>query len=69
LICLVNVQHDCANAQCTSTFLRSTQQECCNTGRKTVQVGVHSKQPLFLLNTRSVHNYQYIADVLPAALK
>lgn len=68
VLCAANVHHDCASSGCTNVRHAPAHQERIQT---TVQRSFisHNATPKFLLNTRSIHNYQYIAQAIPSSIK
>lgn len=67
---MVNTQHDCHHAQCSSTQEESVRQEreLSAKTRLTVRHN-HPEDDRYLLNTRSIHNYAEIAAAVPDDLR
>ncbi|KAF8593559.1 hypothetical protein BDV93DRAFT_420643, partial [Ceratobasidium sp. AG-I] len=59
LVCEVNLQHDCYHSGCKSDRLAPILEEREATSRTRAQVS-HSNTTHFILNTQSLHNYEYI---------
>ncbi|OBZ77222.1 hypothetical protein A0H81_02596, partial [Grifola frondosa] len=68
VLCVANVQHDCATACCPTTGTARVRQERAETTRMRPQVK-HNPEPRYLLNTFSLHNYSTIAAAIPDHLK
>lgn len=60
---MANVQHNCRHAKCTADGKESLRQERETTSRARSVVR-HRDQVNFVLNTHSLHNYQYIRHAL-----
>ena len=67
VLCVVNVQHDCASAGCAQTTNEAIRQEreVSASTRKIIQ---HTKTNMYILNTYSIHNYKDIRDAIPQEL-
>ena len=67
-MCCVNIQHDCERASCTGTIEQPVRQERQATAlrRSLIQ---HTDSRSYLLNIFSIHNYAYIASVVPTSLE
>lgn len=68
LICVVNVQHDCATYQCHDNAQEVLQQEREDTTRTRTVVS-HKEDKTFILNLHAVHNCSYLQQALPTALQ
>ncbi|KAI0316168.1 hypothetical protein OF83DRAFT_1036908, partial [Amylostereum chailletii] len=69
LMCSVNLQHDCVKSQCSRRLHAvETHQERSGTSR-THNVINHVCSKHFVLNTYSLHNYQFIARLIPSHLQ
>ena len=68
VVCCVNIQHDCERASCTGTIEQPVRQERQATAlrRSLIQ---HTDSRSYLLNIFSIHNYAYIASVVPTSLE
>lgn len=67
VICVVNVQHDCASAECAKTTNEAIRQER-EVSMATRKILRHSETNMYILNTHSIHNYRDIHGALPADL-
>ncbi|KAI5983205.1 hypothetical protein EDD15DRAFT_2111406, partial [Pisolithus albus] len=67
VICAVNVQHDCIISCCTSTRTVLEKQERSITSR-TKDLINHAPTNAYIINTSSLHNYQWIKAVVPSTL-
>ncbi|KAF8425723.1 hypothetical protein L210DRAFT_3319884, partial [Boletus edulis BED1] len=68
VVCTVNVQHDCMTACCGSTRAVFEQQERLLSSRTKVLVD-HVPTNAYLLNTYSLHNYQWIISAIPISIR
>jgi len=68
VLCTVNVQHDCAASRCNEVQMIQECQEHLITTR-TKDIVNHKPTNAYLLNIHALHNYQYIASVLPPSLR
>ncbi|KAG2148962.1 hypothetical protein DEU56DRAFT_690332, partial [Suillus clintonianus] len=68
IICIVNLQHNCIDSQCTDTLQQHVHQERIETSR-TKPIIRHKSTPNFLLNAYSLHNYTYIHLVVSKTLR
>src|SRR6266576_1137853 len=68
VVCCVNVQHDCEQANCTSTIERPVLQErqAAALRRSLIE---HTDSRSYVLNVFSIHNYTYIASIVPTSLE
>ncbi|EJF55583.1 hypothetical protein DICSQDRAFT_17584, partial [Dichomitus squalens LYAD-421 SS1] len=68
LICVINVQHDCWRAKCSSDGKRTVRQEREDTSRSRPVVS-HANSELYIVNTQALHNQRWIRVALPTHLK
>ncbi|KAG1736269.1 hypothetical protein EDD22DRAFT_745936, partial [Suillus occidentalis] len=68
IICVVNLQHNCVDSQCTDTISQPVRQERLETSR-TKPIIRHKSTPHYFFNAYSIHNYDHIHLVLPEALR
>jgi len=68
VICVVNVQHDCVTSCCNSTRTVFEQQERLLSSRTKVLVN-HTPTNAYVLNTHSLHNYQWILSAIPTSIR
>ncbi|KAG2120870.1 uncharacterized protein F5147DRAFT_563279, partial [Suillus discolor] len=68
IICIVNLQHNCINSQCTDTLEQHVRQEWIETSRTKPTIR-HKSTPHFLVNAYSLHNYAHIHLVIPETLR
>jgi len=64
LLCIINVQHDCAQFSCKVTGTKQIEQEHVETNQ-TKCVIAHKEATQFILNLASLHNYQHLQEYLP----
>lgn len=67
-MCCINVQHDCERASCTGTIEQPVRQERQATALRHSLIQ-HTDSRSYLLNIFSIHNYAYIASVVPTSLE
>ncbi|KAG1720090.1 hypothetical protein EDB19DRAFT_1604290, partial [Suillus lakei] len=67
IICVVNLQHNCLDSQCTDIHQKPVRQERIDTSRTRATVK-HQPTPNFFLNVYSIHNYDHIQRVVPDTL-
>ncbi|TBU51623.1 hypothetical protein BD310DRAFT_791607, partial [Dichomitus squalens] len=68
IICIINVQHDCSRAECTSDGKQTIRQEREDTSQSRPVVS-HKTIPLYVLNMQALHNHRWIRLALPNHLK
>ncbi|KAJ8583171.1 hypothetical protein M405DRAFT_722199, partial [Rhizopogon salebrosus TDB-379] len=66
--CMVNLQHNCIDSQCTDTLQQTVCQERIETFR--TKPIIHHKSTLnYFVNAYSIHNYDHIRLVIPETLR
>ncbi|KAG2346414.1 hypothetical protein BDR05DRAFT_878375 [Suillus weaverae] len=68
IICVVNLQHNCVDSQCTDTISQPVRQEWLETSC-TKPIIQHKSTPHYFINAYSIHNYDHIHLALPEALR
>jgi len=68
IICVVNIQHDCATQGCTADARQALRQEREDTSR-TRAVIRHRDTTMFIVNMHSIHNRQYLKKAIPTSLQ
>ncbi|KAG2153502.1 uncharacterized protein EDB93DRAFT_1239739 [Suillus bovinus] len=68
IICVINLQHNCIDSQCTDTLLQPVRQERLETShmKRIIQ---HKATPHYFINTYSIHNYNHIHLAIPKMLR
>ncbi|KIO06283.1 hypothetical protein M404DRAFT_55005, partial [Pisolithus tinctorius Marx 270] len=64
VLCIINIQHDCASSRCTGVQVVGERQENNETTRMKMIIN-HAPTNAFLLNTHALHNYRRITAVMP----
>ncbi|KAG2087383.1 uncharacterized protein F5147DRAFT_588148, partial [Suillus discolor] len=67
IICVINLQHNCVDSQCTDTIEEPVHQERLETSR-TKPIIQHKSTPHYFINAYSIHNYDHINSVIPEML-
>ncbi|KAF8879795.1 hypothetical protein BD779DRAFT_1446717, partial [Infundibulicybe gibba] len=67
ILCTINIQHDCPSGKCDGIKMIPITQERLE-AKKTRHTVIHSDSNIFILNTHSLHNYEYIRAVVPPHL-
>ncbi|KAG2110584.1 uncharacterized protein F5147DRAFT_745166 [Suillus discolor] len=68
IICVINLQHNCVDSQCTDTIEEPVRQERLETSR-TKPIIQHKSTPHYFINAYSIHNYDHINSVIPETLR
>ncbi|KAG2145797.1 hypothetical protein DEU56DRAFT_708851, partial [Suillus clintonianus] len=68
IICVINLQHNCLDSQCTDTLQQPVRQERLET-RRTKPIIQHKSTPHYFINAYSIHHYDHIHLVIPEALR
>ncbi|KAG1723624.1 hypothetical protein EDB19DRAFT_1609815, partial [Suillus lakei] len=68
IICVVNLQHNCLDSQCTDIHQKLVRQEWIDTSRTQATVK-HQSTLNFFLNVYSIHNYNHIQHIVPDMLR
>ncbi|KAG1728357.1 hypothetical protein EDD22DRAFT_742551, partial [Suillus occidentalis] len=66
--CVINLQHNCIDSQCTDTLQMAMRQERIETSRMIPTIR-HKSTPNYFLNAYSIHNYSYIRLIIPETLR
>jgi hypothetical protein len=61
--CVINLQHNCTDSQCTDTLQLAMRQERIETSR-TIPTIRHKSTPNYFLNAYSIHDYSYICLII-----
>ncbi|KAG1804534.1 uncharacterized protein BJ212DRAFT_1199793, partial [Suillus subaureus] len=65
--CVINLQHNCIDSQCTDTLQMAMCQEQIETLQMIPTIH-HKSTPNYFLNAYSIHNYSYIHLIIPEML-
>ncbi|KAG1800249.1 uncharacterized protein HD556DRAFT_1216040, partial [Suillus plorans] len=67
IICVINLQHNCVDSQCTDTIKEPVRQEWLETSHAKPIIQ-HKSTLHYFINTYSIHNYNHINLVIPETL-
>ncbi|KAH9927295.1 uncharacterized protein B0H18DRAFT_907557, partial [Fomitopsis serialis] len=68
IVCVVNIQHDCATQGCIADAREALRQEREETSR-TRAIIRHRDTTTFIINMHSIHNRQYLKKAIPSSLQ
>ncbi|OJA17351.1 hypothetical protein AZE42_13066, partial [Rhizopogon vesiculosus] len=66
--CMINLQHNCIDSQCTDTLQQTVYQERIETSQTKSTIH-HKSTPSYFVNAYSIHNYDHIRLVIPETLR
>ncbi|TBU58803.1 hypothetical protein BD310DRAFT_785140, partial [Dichomitus squalens] len=68
IVCVINVQHDCSRARCTTDGKKTIRQEREDTTQSRTVVS-HTNSTLYVVNLQALHNQHWMRLTLPDHLR